>query len=739
MGAPQLQPAPEAAPSWKADGVYLITGAMGGLGQIFAVEIARQAPGVTLILTGRRELDDAGQQQLRALEALGANVQYLVADVGDRDAVRRMMQQVAQMHGGLNGIVHAAGVLCDSLLLKKTAAEIDAVLLPKVAGLINLDEASRDLDLDWLICFSSISAVLGNVGQADYAAANGFMDGYTHYRNLLAARGQRKGKAVAVNWPLWKAGGMRIDSVHQARIERQTGLRALETQAGIRALDRVLASGYEQLMVLDGVPERLRQHDLAPPMVHVELSEPTAVSESDSGVLRNKAVHYFKKLLAVVFKLPVSRIDADAPLERYGIDSIQVTELTRELEEVFGPLSKSLLFEYQTLDALADYFMKHHLTRLRSVLNAGSDAIAVSAAQPQTTAASSRSTQRRKRSRFGLPTLLQRDGRDAPTGHQGVAIIGVAGSYPQARNLQAFWDNLRDGRDCITEVPPQRWDHSRYFDPDKNRLGTTYSKWGGFIDGVDEFDPQFFNISPREAEFTDPQERLFLQCVYAALEDAGYTRETLGQGSGDRKIGVYTGVFFEEYQLYGAQEQARGHHVALSGSPASISNRVSYYFNFHGPSLTVDTMCSASLTAIHLACESLRNGHCSVAVAGGVNLTIHPNKYLLLAQGKFASSKGRCESFGEGGDGYVPGEGVGAVILKDLAQAIADGDHIYGVIKAAAVNHGGKTNGYAVPNPNAQAQVIAQALKESGIDPRTISYIEAHGTGTSLGDPIEIA
>lgn len=196
---------------------------------------------------------------------------------------------------------------------------------------------------------------------------------------------------------------------------------------------------------------------------------------------------------------------------------------------------------------------------------------------------------------------------------------------------------------------------------------------------------------------------------------------------------------YEEYQLYGAQAQSQGRPITLSGSSASIANRVSYYFNFHGPSMAVDTMCSSSLTSIHLACQSLQQDECEAAIAGGVNVSIHPNKYLMLSQGKFVSSNGKCLSFGEGGDGYVPGEGIGAVMLKKLSKAIEDGDHIYGVIKETALNHGGKTNGYTVPNPNAQSEVIGKALKRAGINPRTISYIEAHGTGTALGDPIEIS
>ncbi|MDO9004841.1 MAG: type I polyketide synthase, partial [Aquabacterium sp.] len=315
-----------------------------------------------------------------------------------------------------------------------------------------------------------------------------------------------------------------------------------------------------------------------------------------------------------------------------------------------------------------------------------------------------------------------------------VAIIGVSGRYPNARTLKEYWENLKGGVDCISEIPKSRWDHDKYFDQERGKAGKSYSKWGGFVEGVEEFDPLFFNISPKEAQGMDPQERLFLQCAYAALEDAGYTRESLAG-----QVGVFVGAMYQEYQLYGAQALTQGQGYALSSMASSIANRVSYFCNFQGPSLAVDTMCSSSLTALHLAAQSLARGECEVALAGGVNVSVHPNKYLLLSQGQFVSSEGLCRSFGEGGDGYVPGEGVGAVLLKPLAKAVQDGDQIHGVIKASALNHGGKTNGYTVPNPNAQAQVISQALRQSGVDAREVSYVEAHGTGTALGDPIEIA
>ncbi|MGK2855468.1 MAG: type I polyketide synthase, partial [Microbacteriaceae bacterium] len=323
-----------------------------------------------------------------------------------------------------------------------------------------------------------------------------------------------------------------------------------------------------------------------------------------------------------------------------------------------------------------------------------------------------------------------------------IAIVGLAGRYPQANSIEAYWANLRAGRDCVTGIPDDRWDHSPYHAPEPGRQDRTYARWGGFVEDADRFDPQFFNISPSEAEIMDPQERIFLECVHHALEDAGHTRDTVARAESEGlpgQVGVFVGVMYQEYQLYAAQQQLRGEMITLNGSSASIANRVSYTYGLHGPSLALDSMCSSSLVAVHLACQSLRSGECEAAIAGGVNLSLHPNKFLMLGVNRFASTRGRCESFGEHGDGYVPGEGVGAVLLKPLAQAEADGDHIYGVIKGTAVNHDGRTNGYTVPNPHAQTAAIRRAVRTAGVDAQAISYVEAHGTGTRLGDPIEVS
>ena len=736
-------------PPLRQKGVYLITGGVGGVGLLFAKEIVTQVQNATVILTGRFPLGDDKEAKLKELEALGSRVEYEQIDVTERKAVYYLIQRIHEDFGSLHGIIHSAGVIRDNFILKKTKDELQNVLAPKVSGLVTLDRATKDVSLDFFVLFSSIAGALGNAGQADYACANAFMDAYARYRNHLVAVNQRLGQTLSINWPLWNDGGMQVDETIESMMRQSMGMVPMQTSTGIRSFYQGLASGQDQVMVIEGDPDRFRTF-LAEQLSGVEsfkvfptIGKRSGITTHSKNSLQRKAVNYITEQLSAVIKLPANRLEADAPLEKYGIDSIMSLRLTNQLEKVFGSLPKTLFFEHQNIQELSEYFLESYPDRLKELLGieenkkTSKGTFIIPSAEIETVQSVVGNGQRQR-----IASLRSNSPQKPKIGTFNIAIIGLSGRYPQARTVVEFWENLRDGKDCITEIPNERWDHSLYFDADKDKPGKTYSKWGGFIDGVDEFDPLFFNISPREAELMDPQERLFLECVFETLEDAGYTRDSLRSHSSfgsDTNVGIYVGVMYEEYQLYGAQETIQGRPLALSGSPSSIANRVSYFCNFHGPSMAIDTMCSSSLSAIHLACQGLKLGETELAIAGGVNVSIHPNKYLMLGRGNFVSSKGRCESFGQGGDGYVPGEGVGAILLKSLSKAVTDGDHIYGIIKGTALNHGGKTNGYTVPNPKAQAGVISRAFKESGIDPRTISYLEAHGTGTSLGDPIEIA
>ena len=327
--------------------------------------------------------------------------------------------------------------------------------------------------------------------------------------------------------------------------------------------------------------------------------------------------------------------------------------------------------------------------------------------------------------------------RERGTLEQEIAIVGLAGRYPQAPDLFRFWDCLRGGRVCTTEIPLERWDLRAFYDPDPLRAfeGRAYCKWGGFLDGISRFDAAFFHVSPREAELMDPQERLFLEVAWCALEDAGYARDLLRP----KQTGVFLGVTTVGYPWVLAEKQDPRKRVFPTASFASMANRVSHFFNLQGPSMPVDTMCSSSLTAVVLACQSILRGECDSALVGGVNLYPHSSKYLCLSQMGIVSQDGLTRSFGAGGKGFVPGEGVGAVFLKPLLQALKDGDRVYATILGGALSHAGRSSSFLAPNPLAQTALIIKALENARVSPRTISYIEAQGLGSELVDAVEIA
>ncbi|MCQ6552226.1 amino acid adenylation domain-containing protein [Streptomyces sp. C10-9-1] len=398
------------------------------------------------------------------------------------------------------------------------------------------------------------------------------------------------------------------------------------------------------------------------------------------------------ELYAEVTGVPRAELDPATPLERHGLTSFVVARLTARLREEFATVPATLFFEHRDL---------------------------ASAARALAAASGPRSLP------SASPTAAERPPAPRP---EGIAVIGLAGRYPGAADLDAFWDVLSRGRDQIRALPASR----RRGRPGEDLM------WGGFLDGHDLFDPQLFGIAPRTADLMDPQERLFLEVLWEALEDAGYPRDRLHRVHG-HALGVYVGAMHNEYPYLGVESTLAGSPRATGATPGGIANRASWFLDAQGPSLTVDTMCSASLTALHLAVRDLREGLCEVAVAGGVSLSLHPNKYVQQRDMGMTSHDHRCRGFGADGDGFIPGEGVGAVLLKPLDRALADGDRVHGVIRGTAIGHGGRTNGYTVPEPAAQARVVGAALRAAGLAPGAIGYVEAHGTGTALGDPVEIA
>ncbi len=454
---------------------------------------------------------------------------------------------------------------------------------------------------------------------------------------------------------------------------------------------------------------------------------PAAAPAPVAGDLRQRAVAFFKAMIGAALKLDPRRIDAAERLENYGLDSILSVQLTNRLGKQLDNISSTLFFEVPTVNDLVDELLAGQADKLAAMLAPEADA-----AEPTPVTTTAAPPRRAQPPVVAAPSAAAPHHRPAATGD--IAILALNGRFPQAPDLATFWDNLKAGRDAITEVPAARWRHADFFDPEPQKPGKTHTKWGGFIEDPLGFDPLFFNISPREAELMDPKERLFLETVWHLFEEVGLTRDLLLQRY-QRRVGVFVGAMYQQYHAF-ASDATREALVSLT-SYASIANRVSQFFDLQGPSMAVDTMCSSSLVAIHQARASLLAGECTLAVAGGVNLSLHPKKFIGLSASNMIGSGPHSRSLAEG-DGYLPAETVAAVLLKPLAQALADGDAILAVIKGSAVNHAGAGTGYSVPNPKAQIQLAAENYRQSDVDPRTVGYVEAAVNGSPQGDAIEI-
>jgi len=317
-----------------------------------------------------------------------------------------------------------------------------------------------------------------------------------------------------------------------------------------------------------------------------------------------------------------------------------------------------------------------------------------------------------------------------------IAIVGMSCRFPGgARDPESFWRLLVDGRDAITEVPKERWDIDAYYDRDPSAPGKTYSRWGGFIDGVDRFDAAFFGVSRREAESMDPQQRILLEVAWEAIEDAGIDADRL-RGS---RAGVFVGITSREYaELFRGSLHGADAYTVTGNGQCFASGRLSYLFDLQGPSLVVDTACSSSLVAVDLACQSLRDRKSDMALAGGVGLILLPEQQVVMSRLSALSADGRCKTFDAAADGYVRGEGCGVVVLKRLSDAVAGGDDVLAVILRSAVNQDGKSSAITAPNVISQRDVLRAALRDANVRPDDVSFVEAHGSATALGDPIEV-
>ncbi|MFJ3232121.1 SDR family NAD(P)-dependent oxidoreductase [Streptomyces sp. NPDC086787] len=706
---------------WTTSGTVLITGGTGGLGALTARHLVAMHGVRSVLLVGRRGLDTPGADELVSdLRELGAeDVTVEACDVSDREAVARLLDG----HPGITAVVHAAGVLDDATFDSLTPERLESVWAPKARAAQYLHELTADHDLDAFVLYSSAAATFDALGQANYAAANAYLD-------ALAAQRRAHGRpGLSLAWGLWdpEAGGMAA-GLAPADLSRaaRAGTPAHGAATGLAMLDAATAlpesSAHVLALRLDqqALTRRARTEEL-PSVLRGLVRTPArraAGTDTATGggsltddLARLGAADRERRLLTLVRTHVAAALGHDGPAavdpERgfgtLGFDSLAAVDLRNKLGAATGlRLPATLTFDYPNTVAVARY--------LDEQLGGGAEAPGAAAAAADRTPVG---------------------GDDDP-----VVIVGMACRYPGGvTSPEDLWTLLSAGGDAVSAFPTDRgplWQEA--YDPDPEAVGRTYVDQGAFLEGAADFDADFFGISPREALATDPQQRVLLETSWEAFERAGIDPASL-RGSA---TGVFAGVMYHDFapRLHDVPEELAGY-LGNGGLGSVVSGRVSYALGLEGPAVTVDTACSSSLVAVHLAAQALRGGECSLALAGGVTVMSTPDTFVDFSRQRGLAADGRCKPFAEGADGTGWGEGVGVLVLERLSDARRNGHRVLAVVRGSAVNQDGASSQLTAPNGPSQQRVIKQALSSARLTPADVDVVEAHGTGTRLGDPIE--
>ncbi|MER5466928.1 SDR family NAD(P)-dependent oxidoreductase, partial [Streptomyces sp. NPDC002668] len=646
----ERRPRAEEGPDW-GDGTVLITGGTVGLGKLVARRLVAEHGVRKLVLASRRGEAAPGAAELVAeLRGAGADARAVACDVTDRASLADLLASV----GDLTGVVHAAGVLHDAVLTEQTEDHLDEVWAPKAAAAWWLHELTQDLPVRAFVLFSSVAGVLGSAGQANYAAANGFLDG------LAARRRQQDLPAVSIAFGLWQDAGMgtTLDETELAR-NLSVGLPALSTEQGLALFDAAVAGEEASVVATPLLPAVVDHAGQRAPMLAGLFRAATAraaARRTADGRLAQQlttaaeaerldlALRIVQEQAVLVLGHPEGTVlEPDRPFTEFGFDSLTTIEMRNRLGTATGlRLPATLLFDHPTARALARHLVEE-----------------IAGAAPTATA------------------LVR---RTVAAADEPIAIVSMACRFPGGvSSPEDLWRLVANGVDAVSDFPADRgWDLAGLYDPEPGKPGHTYARGGAFLADVDRFDPAFFNISPVEALAMDPQQRLLLETTWEVLERAGFDPATL--------VGSDTGVFAgTSYQDYGSRLQQVPEEVAGyvgNGTLGSVlSGRVSYSFGFEGPAVTVDTACSSSLVAMHLAAQALRSGECSLALAGGVTVMSTPETFVEFSRQRGLSVDGRCKAFAEGADGTGWGEGAGLLLLERLSDARRLGHPVLAVVR----------------------------------------------------------
>ncbi|WP_273198860.1 MULTISPECIES: SDR family NAD(P)-dependent oxidoreductase [Legionella] len=703
---------PEEKRTLRGEGRYLITGGTGGLGLVTAQALL-SVGAKELILVSRHVDKPELKARIKKIQSFYPNqiIRTVGLDITDKEKLHSLLLE-SNADGLLKGIVHAAGISMNAPLLAHQEDDIDSLFSAKIKGGWYLHELSQHCDLDFFIVYSSISSVFGSNKESVYSGTNSFLDALIAERRRLGLVG------TAIQWGPWAEAGMaekraRDQGLKQAFIHNDQG-RAFINLLISSPLSHVTIISPEYLsFMLDFVskPRPLFYQHLADDLAGVEhksnestspwLNDYMKMGDNQKSIAcKNMVSTLCKKILG----LPeTEELEEHEGFFELGFDSLMVTEIATRLKEKLQPVlnvTATIGFDYPSINKLAQYVeseLQKNLVQTKALRSSPEDT------------------------------------------DDSIAIISMSCSLPNAADVAAFETLLEQGLSGVQDIPLARWDNKKYYDPDPDAPGKSYITKLGLIDNIKAFDAQFFGISPREAPFIDPQQRLFLEQCYQALENANYCVHSL-RGS---LTGVFAGVgasheYYSQLEQIGLSPDELGMYAVTGKALNMIPGRVTYTFDFKGPAVSFDTACSSSLVAIHYACQSLKTREIDFALAGGVNVLLRPESIVNLCKAKALSLTSQCKTFDAEADGYVRAEGCGVLFLKRLADAVRDKDPILAVIKASAISNDGRTAGLTVPNGKSQEAVMRKALGQSTLARSDISYIETHGTGTPLGDPIEV-
>ncbi|WP_456043568.1 SDR family NAD(P)-dependent oxidoreductase [Streptomyces rochei] len=706
---------------WDPAGTVLITGGTGGLGSLVARHLVAEHGVRHLLLISRSGMAAQGAADLvEELSASGAEVSVEQCDVADREALAEVLAAIPADRP-LRGVVHTAGIAEGGLVTTLTPESMERVMRPKADAAWNLHVLTRDADLTAFVMFSSSGGLILAAGQGDYAAANVFLDALAQNRR---ATGLPATSLAYATWDPPVGLTAQLTDVDLNRI-RSLGVPAIKTHQAFSLFDQALTTEHALLapLVLNTAVLHTRRRGAwigggteLPPLLRPATQSahraarpvaggPAAAGEGGpgagglagqlAGLPEPKARETLLDLVRshaawVLGHASADPIDPDRAFLELGYDSLTALELRNRLKIVSGvPLPTTVVFDYPSARSLADLLMEELLG---------------------------------DREDTATPATAPASGGGATADDEPIAIVGIGCRYPGGvTGPDDLWRMVAEGIDGISEFPADRgWEVERLYDPDMAAPHSSYVKHGGFLHDAAEFDPDFFGISPREALTMDPQQRVLLETAWEALEHAGIRPSAL-KGSA---TGVFAGVMYHDY-------------LTGRSSGSVVAGRVSYALGLEGPAMSVDTACSSSLVSLHLAAQALRNGECSLALAGGVAVMATPDSFVEFSRQRGLSADGRCRAFSAGADGTGWSEGVGVLVVERLSDARRNGHRVLAVVRGSAVNQDGASNGLTAPNGPSQQRVIRQALTAAGLSAADVDAVEAHGTGTTLGDPIE--